>query len=70
MAFYRVTIWLDDERIIKQLRELEISNIDHATDFFTWEASQQYKNVMDIEAAMLSANCTEIRRFIARQPNK
>lgn len=70
MAFYRITIWLEDGQILQAIRELNSSDIDYATKFFKSELSQIYGDIKDIEAAMLSTHCTAVKRFIAERELK
>jgi hypothetical protein len=70
MAFYRITIWLEDGQILQGMRELDSLNIEYATDFFRSESLKYYPGLKDIEVAMLSNQCTAVKRFIANKPFK
>lgn len=71
MPFYRITILLDDDKIVQGIREHSNSNIDYVTNLFRAKASKEYgKNLVDIEAAMLSKNSTAVKNYLEEKLKK
>lgn len=71
MAFYRITIWLEDGTVKTGIREYQYANIDYATDYFTMAAKHRVGVFKDIEVAMLSEQSTAVKAYLngKRGPN-
>jgi hypothetical protein len=67
MAFYRVTIWLESGEVYQGVMEHERYNVDIATTTFWQKAKQTYKNVVDVEAALLSSYSTAAKVLTAEE---
>ena len=66
MPFYRITIWLKDQRKpVSGIRFIQQTNIDLVQNQMESKAKSfyDYSKVKDVEVAMLSKNATVIRRF-------
>lgn len=72
MYFYRISIFLKDDKVIQGIREHNNPNIDFVTNLYRAKASATYggKKVMDVEAAMLSKNSTAVKCYLEEKLKK
>jgi hypothetical protein len=71
LSFYRITILLDDDKVIQGIREYANSNIDYVTNLYRAKASKEYgKKLVDVEAAMLSKNSTAVKMHLEEKLKK
>jgi len=73
MPYYRITIWLrDQKKPIQGIRQYEQKNIDLVTNMARAKAKKHYGdlNVIDIEAAMLSSHSTAAKKYQEEEEKK
>lgn len=72
MLYYRITISLKNNCIIKGVRHFDNSNIGAVTTIAKTKARNHYgyDNVIDVEAAMLSSHCNAVRYYQEQEQKK
>ena len=73
MPFYRITIWLKNKKKpVTGIRFIELNNIEQVQIKIQNKVGHYYfgSELVDVEVAMLSKNCTAVRRNLKRIMNK
>ena len=72
MPYYRITIELSDKKPAQGIRHYDNPNIDAVTNIARVKANRYYgeRNVIDVEAAMLSNHCKAVKKILADQQKR
>ena len=73
MPFYRITIWLKNKKKpVTGIRFIELNNIEQVQIKIQNKVGHYYfgSELVDVEVAMLSKNCTAVKRNLKRIMNK
>ena len=73
MPFYRITIWLKNKKKpVTGIRFIELNNIEQVQIKIQNKVGHYYfgSELIDVEVAMLSKNCTAVKRNLKRIMNK
>jgi len=73
MPFYRITIWLKNKKKpVTGIRFIELNNIEQVQIMIQNKVGHYYfgSELIDVEVAMLSKNCTAVKRYLKRIMNK
>lgn len=71
MPFYRITILLQNGKVVHGIRQHENSYIDYVTNVFRIKAVATYGNeICDIEVAMLSKNSTAVKSYLEKESKR
>ena len=73
MRFYRITIWLKNKKKpVTGIRFIELNNIEQVQIKIQNKVGHYYfgSELVDVEVAMLSKNCTAVKRNLKRIMNK
>lgn len=72
MRYYRITIELLDKKPVQGIRHYDNPNIDAVTNIARVKANRYYgeRNMLDVEAAMLSNHCKAVKKFQADQQKR
>ena len=73
MPFYRITIWLKNKKKpVTGIRFIELNNIEQVQIKIQNKVGHYYfgSELVDVEVAMISKNCTAVKRNLKRIMNK